>query len=82
MQNKINFLKEKISHPININQELDIKLPILSQEELQLFEEQLEEERFKNQVVQYLISAIFVLSVVVYTQTDICKLDSNFTGIK
>lgn len=51
MQNKINLLEQKISHPININEELDIQLPILSQEELQLFEEQLGEEIFKNKVV-------------------------------
>ncbi|KAM0727950.1 hypothetical protein ACS0PU_005419 [Formica fusca] len=54
MQNKINLLEQKISHPININEELDIQLPILSQEELQLFEEQLGEEIFKNKVVNIL----------------------------
>lgn len=53
LQNKINFFEDKISYPVNINEKFNIQLPISLNEDLQLFEEQLDEERFKGKVVQY-----------------------------
>lgn len=61
IQNKITLLEEKISHPINISEESNIQLPISSQEELQLFEDQLEEEKFKNQVVCTIFNICYLL---------------------
>jgi hypothetical protein len=57
LENKINMLEEKISQPINNTEDLNIQLPILTLEDLQLFEKELDQESFKNQVVKYLISA-------------------------
>lgn len=51
MQSAINLVEEKISCPINIEHESNIELPISLYEDLKLFEEQLNEENFKNYVV-------------------------------
>lgn len=59
LQNTIDLFGQNMSHPINMNEEFHIQLPISSLEDLQLFEKQLEEERLKAQMVHYFVSSIF-----------------------
>lgn len=52
MEKKINLLEEKMLYPNNVDEEfINVQLPISLYEDLQLFEEQLDEEGFKNKVV-------------------------------
>lgn len=68
MQNKINLLEEKMLYPNNIDKEfINVQLPISLREDLQLFEEQLDEERFKNKVVSISCLLLFYfIYIIIY----------------
>lgn len=51
---KINVLEGKLSDSPHINEDINIQLPIALIEDLQLFEEQLQEQKFENHVVNIL----------------------------
>jgi len=51
IQNKMNLLEEKMLYPMNVEDDFNVQFPFSQYEELKLFDEQLNEERFKNHVV-------------------------------
>jgi len=57
IQNKMNSLEEKMLYPMNVEDDFNVQFPISQYEELNLFDKQLNEERFKKHVV--CISNIF-----------------------
>jgi len=51
IQNKMNSLEEKMLYPINVEDDFNVQFPISQCEELKLFYEHLNEEKFKKHVV-------------------------------
>lgn len=57
-------------YPNNVDEEfINVQLPISLYEDLQLFEEQLDEERFKNKVVS-IFYIFYLIYIIIYL--DIC----------
>lgn len=73
MQNKINLPEEKMLYPNNVDEEfINVQLPISLHEDLQLFEEQLDEERFKNKVISiFCLLFFYFIYIIIYLNRDI-----------
>lgn len=55
LQTKMNVIQEKVSEPLHTNEEFNVPLPIGQYDDLMLFEEHLQEDKFKNHVVNEIL---------------------------